>query len=69
MFLDKLVEMIHRVPGGCTVKLTTINVPEHNRGKLYAIIEYGDRCKRVAHDEEELVRALARIGPPGSDRG
>lgn len=64
MFLDKLVEMIHKVPGGCTVKLTTINVPEHKRGQLYAIIEYGfeGRCKRVAHDEEELVRALARAG-------
>jgi hypothetical protein len=65
--LTDLAELIHRVAakqGGCSVNLTTITVPEHGRGELYAIVHYGrtrnghPRFSRVCHDTDELLAVL-----------
>lgn len=61
MTLDELAGMIHAA-GDCSVSLTTINMPDTSRGKLYGVVTWGhNESKRTFHTVEELRDILGRI--------
>jgi hypothetical protein len=57
--IASLIPLIHAVPHGCVVTLTSINLPDNQRGSIYGSVIYGrGPTSRVFHSEEELLTIL-----------
>jgi len=64
MLLSELVTLIHKVPQGARVSITSTSDPSHNRGQLYGVVEF-ETAKRnffphvkLFHSERELRKIL-----------
>jgi hypothetical protein len=56
--LERLIHKVDRRHKGCTVCITTVNVPPHG-SEIYGVITIGMReYKRIFHNEQELHEIL-----------
>jgi len=64
MLLSDLVTLIHKIPGGARVSITSTTDPKHSRGQLYGVVEFetGKRQLfprvKLFHTEKELRTIL-----------